>query len=74
MLTYYNLKIYKIFTTIIIDTMSFKTVSISLSFPSLKQASQTPIILCKSSSIPLGDFSSLISAPKFLKYILSSCA
>lgn len=61
-------------TKIMIETISFNTVSISFSFPSLKHASHTPIILCKSSSIPLGDFSSLISAPRPLKYTLSSCA
>lgn len=61
-------------TNIMIETISFNTDSISLSFPSLKHASHTPIILCKSSSMPLGDFSSLISAPRLLKYTLSSCA
>lgn len=49
------------------DTMLFNIPSISWGSPSLNETSQTPIILCKSSSIPLGDFSSDISAPNFLK-------
>lgn len=55
-----------------IDTIPLRILSISASGTSLKQASQTPIILCKSSSIPFGDFSSDISAPRLLKYARSS--
>lgn len=56
------------------ETIALRTLSISTSFPSLKHASQTPIILCKSSSMPFGDFSSEISAPRLLKKDLSSTA
>lgn len=57
-----------------IETIPLRMLSISASGTSLKQASQTPIILCKSSSIPFGDFSSEISAPRLLKYARSSWA
>lgn len=50
-------------TETIIETMLFNIPSISAASPSLKQTSQTPMILCKSSSMPLLDFSSEISAP-----------
>lgn len=60
-------QINKNLTETIIDTMLLRIASISDGSPSLKQISQTPIILCKSSSIPFGDFSSDISAPKALK-------
>lgn len=63
-----------ILTETIIETMLFNMPSISTGSPSLKQTSQTPMILCKSSSIPLLDFSSEISAPKLLKYRRNSCA
>jgi len=55
-----------------IETIPLRMLSISASGTSLKHASQTPIILCKSSSIPFGDFSSDISAPRLLKYARSS--
>lgn len=61
-------------TVTIIETMLFNMPSISTGSPSLKQISQTPIILCKSSSIPLLDFSSDISAPLLLQYLRNSCA
>lgn len=52
-----------------IETMPLRTSStwFSFAFASLKQASQTPMILCRSSSIPLDDFSGEISAPRLLK-------
>lgn len=61
-------------TVTIIDTILFNMASISTGSPSLKQTSQTPIILCKSSSMPLLDFSSDISAPYLFKHLRNSCA
>lgn len=61
-------------TETIIDTMLFNMPSMSFGSPLLKHTSQTPMILCKSSSIPLFDFSSEISAPKLLRYLRNSCA
>merc|ERR1719348_204130 len=55
-------------------TMPFMIPSTSASVASLKEASQTPIILCRSSSSPFSDLSSDISAPKDLKYARSSSA
>merc|ERR1712156_505419 len=50
------------------ETIPFRTSSICPALAvSLKHASQTPMILCRSSSIPLSDRSAEISAPKFLK-------
>lgn len=69
---HYGIQI-NILTDTMIETILFSIASISDSF-SLKHTSQTPTILCKSSSIPLDDFSSAISAPKLLKYFLSSKA
>lgn len=64
----------KILTETIMDTMLFNMPSMSVGSPLLKQTSQTPMILCKSSSIPLFDFSSEISAPKLLRYRRNSWA
>lgn len=63
-----------VLTETIIETMLLRMPSMSFGSPSLKQTSHTPIILCKSSSIPLFDFSSEISAPNPLKYRRNSCA
>lgn len=65
---------FSILTETIIETILLRMASISDSLVSFKQTSHTPTILCKSSSIPFGDFSSDISAPRLLKYFLSSCA
>uniref|UniRef100_A0A182KI20 Uncharacterized protein n=1 Tax=Anopheles christyi TaxID=43041 RepID=A0A182KI20_9DIPT len=56
------------------ETMLFSTASISSGecALSLKHTSQTPMILCRSSSIPLVDFSSLISAPRPFRNCRSS--
>lgn len=67
-------KFYHQLTETIMETMLFKMPSISAGSPSLKQTSHTPMILCKSSSMPLFDFSSEISAPKLLKYRRNSWA
>ena len=59
---------FSILTKANIETIPFRTSSIWLGLlTSVKQASQTPIILCKSSSIPFSDLSLEISAPSPLK-------
>merc|ERR1712106_881326 len=55
-------------------TMPFMIPSTSVSVALEKEASHTPMILCKSSSKPFSDLSSEISAPKDLKYALNSSA
>lgn len=63
-----------ILTDTMMETMLLRMPSISAGSPSLKQTSQTPMILCRSSSMPLVDFSAEISAPSPLKYLRSSWA